>query len=229
MPVNITGVQGTLKNMKEFDNTLYKQMNKQIKSAMMPIRDKARGYAPANAEMLSNWTKALAFGPQTTKYRPFPKYDQAETQKGIVYKPGANTRNRNGFSVVHFVANNSAGGAIYETAGRVSGLDGRRTEHIVASRHRFNKKYTVVGGTRRDNNSLNPNAGRQLMAPMGPIVGSKGGVDPRYGNTNQQGRLIFRAWAEDQGRATHAVNLAIDIAVKTFNATNTQSGYTLGA
>ena len=229
MPVNITGVSKTLTAMKDFDSDLYKQMNKQIKGAMLPIRDKARGYAPANAEMLSNWVKPLAFGPQSTKYRPFPKYDQSETQKGIVYKPGANKRNRAGFSVVHFVANNSAGGAIYETAGRISGLDGRKTEHVVASRHRFNKRYSMSSGTRQDNNSLNPNAGRQLMAPMGPLVGNKGNSDPRFGNTNARGRLIFRAWDEDQGRASHAVNLAIDTAVKIFNATNTQSGYTLGA
>lgn len=228
MPVNITGVAGTLKAMREFDPNLYKQMNKQIKGAMIPIRDKARGFAPANDKMLSNWTKAGS-SEDTIKYRAFPKYDQGETQKNIVYKAGANKRNRNGFSVVHFVANNSAGGAIYETAGRVSGLDGRRTEHIVASRHRFNKKYKTVSGTRRDNNSLNPNAGAQLMAPMGPLVGDRGGVDPRFGNNNYRGRLIFRAWHEDQGRASHAVNLAIDIAVKTFNATNTQAKYTLGA
>jgi hypothetical protein len=229
MPVNITGVQGTLKAMRKFDPDLANQMNKQIKRAMIPIRDKARGYAPTNDTMLSNWVKPLAFGPQQTKYRPFPKYDQNETQKGIVYKGGANIRNRNGFQAVYYIANNSAGGAIYETAGRVSGLDGRKTEHIVASRHRINKKYKTVSGTRRDNNSLNPNAGRQLMAPMGPIVGDKGRVDPRFGNNNHQGRLIFRAWYEDQGRVTHAVTLAINTAVATFNATNYQPGFALAA
>ena len=228
MPVNITGVQGTLKAMRKFDPDLYKQMNKQIKGAMIPIRDKARGYAPSNSQMLSNWTKAGS-SDATIKYRAFPKYDQKETQDGIVYRAGANKANRNGFQVTNYIANNSAGGAIYETAGRISGLDGRKTEHIVASRHRYNKRYTTSSGTRVDNNSLNPNAGRQLMAPMGPIVGDRGRGDPRFGNTNQQGRMIFRAWSEDQGRVTHSVNLAIRVAVNTFNATNTQSGYTLGA
>ncbi len=130
MPVNITGVQGTLKAMRKFDPDLAKQMNKQIKAAMLPIRDKARGYAPANSQMLSNWTNADAFGPQTRKYRAFPKYDQSETQKGIIYKQSANKVNRNGFQAVYFIANNSAGGAIYETAGRKSGITGKFTPNL---------------------------------------------------------------------------------------------------
>ena len=213
MPVNITGVSETLTAMKEFDSNLYKQMNKQIKGAMLPIRDKARGFAPANSSMLSNWTNQLAFGPQTTKYRPFPKYDQAETQKGITYNQGANKRNSAGFSMTHYVANRSAGGAIYETAGRKNPNGQPRTKFS-------STKYRETG--KEFNKSLNPNAGRQFISAAGQIYGNS----RDYKDT---GRLIFRAWYEDQGRASRAVNLAIDVAVKTFNATNTQAKYTLGA
>ena len=223
MPVNITGVQGTLKAMRQFDPELAKQMNKQIKNAMIPIRDKARGYAPANTQMLSNWTKAGG-SDDTIKYRAFPKYDQSETQKGIIYKQSANKPNRNGFQAVYFIANNSAGGAIYETAGRKSGLGGRPTTH--QARIKGGGKFTQ-SGTRRDNNSLNPNAGKQLMAPMGPLVGNYD--QSRSSRTAATGRLIYRAWGEDQGRVTHAVQLAINIAVATFNATNTQTKYGLAA
>ena len=48
MPVNVTGVQETLKAMRKFDPDLAKQMNANIKRAMMPIRDKAKAYAPGN-------------------------------------------------------------------------------------------------------------------------------------------------------------------------------------
>jgi hypothetical protein len=226
VPVNIAGYAETLKAMKNFDEDLYKGMNKQIKAVMIPIRDKARGYAPPNGQMLSNWTSKLAFGPQTTKYSPFPKYDQAETQKGIVYKPGQNKRTKGtAFNVSYYVANRSAGGAIYETAGRKSGLGGRSTTHL--ARVKGGGKFTQ-SGTKVDNNSLNPNAGRQLMAPMGPLVGSTNELS-RSTKTANTGRLIFRAWAEDQGRVTHAVNLAINVAVNTFNATNTADKYTLAA
>lgn len=213
MPVNITGVQGTLKAMREFDNDLYKGMNKQIKGAMLPIRDKARGFAPDNGSMLSGWTNRVAFGPQTTKYRPFPKYDQGETQKGIIYSQGANKRNESGFSMTHYVANRSAGGAIFETAGRKNPNGQPRSKFL-------STKYRETG--KEFNKSLNPNAGRQFIQPLGQIYGNSR-------NQKEQGRLIFRAWYEDQGRAAHAVNLAIDIAVKTFNATNTQAKYALGA
>jgi hypothetical protein len=206
MPVNITGVQETLKAMRAFDPDLAQQMNKQIRNAMIPIRDKARGYAPDNSKMLTNWTNADAFGPQSRKYRAFPKYDQSETQKGIVYRPSANNKSEiagvrftRAFQLAYFVSNNSAGGSIYETSGRKSGPDGN--------------KYTK---------SLNPNAGKQFMEPLNPY--------PLVGRTQRtEGRLIYRAWAEDNGRAFHAVNLAINASVKTFNATNTPSTYGLAA
>jgi len=236
MPVNITGVQGTLKAMRKFDPDLAKEMNKQIKGAMMPIRDKARGYAASNSSMLSGWTSPFA-SEATAKYRGFPKYDQSEVQSGIVYRQGANNKGEvagakftRRWQVSHFIANNSPGGAIFETAGRVN-PNGRGASHIVASRHKLakDKKYSVSSGTRRDMNSLNPNAGKQFLEPLGQIYGKRGGIDPRFGNTDQRGRLIYRAWDENQGRAAQAVNLAINVAVARFNATDYRSGYGLAA
>jgi hypothetical protein len=237
MPIDITGIDGTIRAMKKFDEDLYKEMNKQIKAAMIPIRDKARGFAPGNSEMLSGWTKANSSTP--AKYHKFfPKYDQKEVKDGIVYRAGKNSKGFDGgqkftrrWQVSYFVANNSAGGAIYETAGRRSGLGGRGTSHVVASRHKLakDKKYTTSSGTRVDNNSLNPNAGKQLMEPMGPLVGARSPELFAGASSANVGRLIFRAWAEDQGRAAHGVNLAINTAVNIFNATNTADKYSLAA
>ena len=236
MPVNITGVQGTLKAMRKFDPDLAKEMNSQIKRAMMPIRDNARSYAPSNSSMLSGWTQAnTSIAARGARF--FPKYDQSETQGGIVYRQGANNKGEvagakftRRWQVSHFIANNSPGGAIFETAGRVN-PNGRGASHIVASRHKLakDKKYTTSSGTRRDMNSLNPNAGKQFLAPLGQIYGARGSIDPRFGNTDQRGRLIYRAWAEDQGRASHAVNLAINIAVAQFNAKHTANAYGMAA
>ena len=229
MPVNIAGYAETLSAMKKFDEDLYKGMQKQIKAVMIPIRDKARGYAPENSKMLSNWTKQGA-SHETINYRAFPIYDQAEVKRGIIYSPGQNKRTKGtAFNVSYYVANRDAGGAIYETAGRISGLGGRKTEHIVASRHKVNKRYSISSGTKQDNNSLNPNAGAQLMRPMGPLIGAKTSNLYKGASSKNVGRLIFRAWAEDQGKVTHSVNLAINVAVNTFNATNTSAKYTLAA
>ena len=229
MPVNIAGYAETLKAMKNFDEDLYKGMNKQIKAVMIPVRDKARGYVPTNSEMLSGWVKSNTSTP-AQYHKFFPKYDQATIKNGIDYRAGQNKRIKGtAFNVSYYVANRDAGGAIYETAGRQSGLGGRGTSHVVASRHKVNKRYTTSSGTKQDNNSLNPNAGRQLMAPMGPLVGSRSAELYKGASAKNVGRLIFRAWAEDQGRVTHAVNLAIDVAVKTFNATNTADKYSLAS
>jgi hypothetical protein len=211
MPVNVTGVQATLKDMRKFDPDLAKQMNKQIKTAMMPILEKSKAYAPANSEMLSGWTKADAFGPQSRKYRAFPKYDQSEVVKGIIYRQGANNfgevagaKFRRRFQVTHYIANTSAGGAIYETSGRLA----------VAA---------------RPSRSLNSNARAQFLEPLGPIYGTQGTRDPRFGNTDHRGRLIYRAWDEDNGRAARAVNLAIDTAVNQFNARKAVNRYQAAA
>jgi hypothetical protein len=211
--------------MKNFDEDLYKGMQKQIKSVMIPIRDKARGYAPPNSQMLSNFTKA-ASSTETINYRAFPKYDQQEVKRGIIYRPSQNKRNKGtAFNVSYYVANRDAGGAIYETAGRKSGLGGRPTSRQVRVK---GGGQTTSSGTRVDNNSLNPNAGRQLMAPMGPLIGSSD-EQSRSTRTANTGRLIFRAWAEDQGRVTRSVVLAIEVATKTFNATNTVDKYSLAS
>jgi hypothetical protein len=173
---------------------------------MMPIRDKAKAYAPGNDQMLSGWTKADAFGPQSRKYRAFPKYDQAEVTQGIIYRQGANNfgevmgvKFRRRFQVTHYIANTSAGGAIYETAGRLA-------------------------ASRKASRSLNPNARAQFLEPLGELYGTR-----RFGKTDQRGRLIYRAWDEDNGKASRAVNLALNAAVNQFNASAAAGRYQAAA
>ena len=206
MPVNVTGVQATLKAMRKFDPDLAKQMNMQIKGAMMPIRDKAQAYAPANSQMLSGWAGSSA-SEATATYRAFPKYDQAEVTAGIIYRQGANNSGqvagakfRRRFQVTHYIANTSASGAIYETSGRLA-------------------------ASRKASRSLNPNARAQFLELLGPLYGTRGTSDPRFGNTDQRGRLIYRAWDEDNGRAAQAVNLALNSAVERFNANSAMGKY----
>jgi hypothetical protein len=210
MPVNVTGVQETLKAMRKFDPDLAKQMNANIKRAMMPIRDKAKAYAPGNDQMLSGWVGTFA-SEATANYRAFPKYDQAEVTQGIIYRQGANNfgevmgaKFRRRFQVTHYVANTSAGGAIYETSGRLN-------------------------ASRKASRSLNPNARAQFLEPLGPLYGTRGMADPRFGSTDQRGRLIFRAWDEDNGKASQAVNLALNAAVNQFNASMAAGRYKAAA
>ena len=202
MPLNITGVEPTLKAMRKFDRDLTKQMNIEIKAAMITIRDKARGDVPQGfPTYLSGWEKRGKVQSQAVfntsgRVRKFPLFDTAEVKAGIVYRQGKSIQNRQGYRAQYYVRNNSAAGAIYETAGRVqSGQQGR---------------------------SNNPRAGELFIGAMGGL----------YGKDKERGRLIFKAWEQDQGKATLAVTAAIDKAVKIFNASGgagTQSGYRLAS
>ena len=49
MSVTLDGVKETLRALRKFDPELLKEMNKEIKGVMIPIRDKAREYAPTAA------------------------------------------------------------------------------------------------------------------------------------------------------------------------------------
>ena len=72
------------------------------------------------------------------------------------------------------------------------------------------------------NKSANPNAGKQFINSMPPLVDSQQSNSAGRRTRKTKGRLMFRAWAEDQGRTTAAVVKAIQAAnmtvVKKTNA-----------
>ena len=196
MSANVDGVKETLRALRKFDPELLKEMNKEIKGIMIPIRDKARGYAPTAAPGgLYNWDEG-AYTKKITarnsafrtfnsegRVRRFPLYQAEVARKGIYYTQSPSKRNRSGWSSQYIVANASASGSIYETAGRKN-----------------------PGGAPKSR-SNNPRAGANFISRMGPL----------YGDGPSRGRLIFRAWAEDQGRAQAAVVRAIENAIGAFN------------
>jgi len=200
MPVVVEGYKELIQKLNAFEPDLNKQMKIEIKAAMLPIRDKARGYAPSPyPSYLYNWAdKGIVRAAAATEnsYRKFPLYNPAEVIAGIKYKAGANKKTRYGFSALYSVINTSAAGAIYETAGRKSGYRGQGP------------------GISR---SRNPNAGAIFINSMGPM----------YGQDKFKGRLIFRAWNEDQGKAQDAVVHAIEKAARRFNERATQSSFAL--
>jgi hypothetical protein len=197
MPIEIKGVKNIIGALRKLDPELLKQMNKEIKAVMIPIRDKARGYAPSpQPDNLYGWNentvgktitaKNSAFRTTSSegRLRLFPLYDYETVKKGIYYSQAAGTRNKNGWQALYYVANKSAAGAIYETAGRAN-----------------------PGGSSKSK-SNNPGAGAHFISRMGPLYGDQ---------RQQRGRMIFRAWAEDQGKAQAAVIRAIENTVAAFN------------
>jgi len=205
--VEVTGVKELHAALLRFDPDLKRQMDKELKHAMLPIRDAARGFVPDIPHGLRSWTKPpkkIVEG-----YRPFPRFDASAIRKGIVYRSGANKANRNGFQALFYIANTSPAGAIYETAGRKS-PGGQPWQGPM--------KGFMLKGDHDFSHSSNPGAGAHFVASMPPL----------YGKDKQRGRLIYKAWEKDQGKATLGVVKAIDNAVRNFNALS-QSSFGLAA
>ena len=212
MPTSVSGVTELRLAMTKYGTDLGKETKKEMAKALKPIVTKARGYLPSNGSMLSGWTSPSSS--DSAKYRPFPKYDQAEAKRGVKYSTTPSKPNRNGFVALARVINASAGGAIYETAGRKSGADGQptftRTKFTPESYREDGKGY---------NKSLNPNAGKQFIENLDPIASSLKG----------RGRLIYRAWAANRGVTEGIVNKAVDKAITQFYARNLESKFSRAA
>ena len=157
--------------------------------ALKPVVKTARGYAPSESQTLSNWK------PRAFNEGRFPTYNAATIIAGITYKTTPSKINSNGFSSMARIENRSRVGAIYEGAGRAN----PNGQPWVGPKGPAGNKYS---------HSRNPKAGEQFIANLPPLVGSLKG----------RGRLIYRAWANNKGKAEGAVNKAIDTAITQFRA-----------
>ncbi len=128
MPVVVTGVKQLQKAMRDVDKDLNKEMSKNIKQAMLIVRNKARGYLPQQNEVLSGWGKGT--GSIDTIKEPnrlFPPYDYNLAKSKVQYSAGQNKANDKGFRAAFYVYNNSRSGAIFETAGRIGRPRGNKS------------------------------------------------------------------------------------------------------
>jgi len=225
MPVELKGADKLRKALKEFEPDLAKKTTKEMAAALKPITNKARGFLPSNSEMLSGWTSA-ATSSNTAKYRMFPKYDQAEAKRGVKYSTRPSKPNNRGFVSLARVMNNSAGGAIYETAGRKSPNGqptGGRTLGYSGGRFGVGDITQVWASGKDINKSLNPNAGKQFIAranATGQLVNARPRQQGQRGRVSRKmtGRVIFRAFAEDQGKTSAAVIKAISSSAIEFKS-----------
>jgi len=208
MPVKLSGAPKLRLAMKKFPTELDKETQKGLRRILASVTGKAKGYLPSNNLMLSGWTSA-ASSDETTKYRAFPKYDQGEAVRGIKTKTKSSKPTRNGWASLVSIENTSAGGAIYETAGRKSpnGQPSFKPTKFTPRNYREDGKEF--------NKSLNPNAGKQFIDranQTGKLVNAREQGLVGRASRKLTGRVIFRAWAEDQGKANAAVVKAVEAA-----------------
>jgi hypothetical protein len=69
MPVEVAGVKDVLNGLSFIDEDLRVRISTAIDPLMREVAEKAKGFVPSNAQVLSGWSKPLSSAIE----RPFPK------------------------------------------------------------------------------------------------------------------------------------------------------------
>lgn len=182
MQIELQGNADLRKALRRFAPDLEKNLKVELKRGLAPVAKAARGFVPAQSP-LSGWAG------RSFNEGFFPTYNASTIKSKIGFSTAVTKKNARGFSSMASVFNNSRAGAIYESAGR----NGAQGQPWVGPNGPAGKKYS---------HSRNPKAGEQFIAAMPELSGSLKG----------RGRLIFKAWNLDKGRAEGIVNKAISTA-----------------
>jgi hypothetical protein len=190
MPVvELRGNIDLRKALRDFAPDLEKELKLELHKALRPVVRQAKSFVPAVSPMRGWAGRSYSEG-------RFPTYNAATVTAGITYSVSASRPNKNGFTSMARIINKSAVGAIYETSGR---KNPNGQQWVGPKAGGFSK------GVSRSNN---PNAGKQFIQNLPPLVSSLKG----------RGRLIYRAWAENKGLAEGTAMRAIDSARQQFYA-----------
>jgi hypothetical protein len=207
MPVVVEGVPELKKALKKFAPDLLKEMNAEIRVALKEVTDDAKAKVPGQAPgNLYSWNdNGVEAKSRTSRERGFPKYNGRVIRRGLTYSIGRSRRNRQGFASLYSLLNKSAVGAIVETSGRVHPY-GRPQ-----AGNRHNKSTKDYGS------SNNPAAGRIFVGAMNDV-----GPLKQYDKFERgRGRLLYAAYAENNGKALDATFRAIDKASRLFKQRST--------
>jgi len=216
MPTEVENAVELRLALKKFTPDLAKETENEMANALRPVVARARGFIPADAKLLSGWVKN-ASSIDTIKYRAFPTFNSSDAKRGLGYRVTPSKPNKSGFVSLARIQQANAGGAIYETAGRLN-PNGRRQGPVV-DRY-INGVYDQTTNTGRQySQSLNPNAGQQFVDNLnaaGPLVSARPKGMRGRPTRKQTGRAMFRAYAEDNGVALTALIKAIENAKVKF-------------
>jgi len=210
MPTEVENALELRVALRKFTPDLAKETQDEMANALRPVVARARGFIPADAKLLSGWVKATS-SIDTIKYRAFPTFNSNDAKRGLGYRVTPSKPNKSGFVSLARIQQANAGGAIYETAGRLN-PNGRRQGPVV-DRY-INGVYDQTTHTGKQySTSLNPNAGQQFVDNLnaaGPLVNARPKGLKGRPSRKQTGRAMFRAYAEDNGVALTALIKAIE-------------------
>lgn len=187
MPVVIEGVVGLRKALNKLAPDIKKELDKEVRAALKPIISDARSHVPPSAPGgLFNWNSpGYERVSRTSRNKGFPSYDGQAVRKGLTYSVSPSRMNRSGFVSLFTLLNRSASGAILETAGR----------------------RNPSGSSRSQSN--NPAAGQRFIAGTNGV----GALTDYAGRGREStGRLLYAAYARNNGKALNAILTAINTA-----------------
>ena len=203
MPVVVEGVPELKKALKKFAPDLLKQMNDEIRVALKEVTADAKAKVPGTVpgNMYNFEDKGVEPKSRTSRYRGFPKYNSNVIKRGLTYSIARSKPNSAGFSSLYSLLNKSAVGAIVETSGSQN------------PRGRMQKASRGYGQSSKEiGQSNNPDAGAFFVGRMNAV-----GPLKKYDNKSKlKGRLLYAAYAENNGKALDATFRAIEKASRLF-------------
>jgi hypothetical protein len=176
MPASVKGGVELRKALRKFTPDLAKETQKEIKTAIRPISQSAKGYVPDRGEVLSGWL------PRQMSEGIFPTFNPSEVRSRIGFKTSPSKANSRGFRSLAQVFNKSRAGSIYERMGKLSP----------------DSRFVM-------------NQDGKFRAPL-------------KGKDRMQGRLLYRAYDENNGKARNGVLKAIESAATKLNQRATVRG-----
>jgi hypothetical protein len=204
MPTEAKGVIELRKALNKFAPDLAKELTKEITNSLKVIQKSARGFVPNVAPGgLYNWNEKSSGRKITAKTSMFRTFN---TEGRLAMFP-------------LYDASTIKKGIVYRTGYGKPNSKGFRSLFRIKNTSRVGAIYETAGrlNDHSKSRSNNPNAGEQFNSRLGVLYGRK-----RDGQ-DMRGRVIFRAWEQDEGKQTAAIFKAIETAKDNLNKRATVS------
>ena len=205
MPAEVKGVIALRKALNAYAPDLAKELTAEITKSLKIIQKDARGFVPNMAPGgLYNWNENASGKKITARSSMFRTFNtEGRVRMFPLYDAGTIKK-----------------GIVYRTGYGKPNARGFRSLFRVRNTSAAGAIYEIAGRKNPAGSSAsksnNPNAGARFVQ-QGPLYGRK-----RDGQ-DMRGRVIFRAWDQDEGKQTVAIFKAIDIVSAKFKKRTTVS------
>jgi hypothetical protein len=189
MPVEVKGVDEMRRALAKFSPDLYKAVNSEIRPILAGMARDAKNLVPQSF-LSGSMNDGKERQSRTSRKRAFPTYDPTIIRRGLTYSMGKKRGTRSGWATLYGLLNKSAMGSIIETAGRLSPNGSQYSQ------------------------SNNPRAGQQFIDVSNRISTLKSFGKGR----KNQGRLVYAAASDNQGKALAAIMDALQRAQRMFES-----------